>query len=774
MKHLLLIRVVRSRVVRSIVTILLAVGLVRSALAQQNSEGGMLALQPSAMGIQAKLKFPQPAPGHYGIRLEWNRQGQPVTVFRQEAPLAIEVVDRSGTASWITGAYTQVTPSDKAVSCTGAVSSPNGTRFEFTDIYRQEAPQNRFLLSRTVRVAAMNLNDVAFASRFSLTSSAPMSVGNCDFFVPGIWYKNNAHVPPTALASHLDDRFFYFREDRLPFPLTMLRNRGTGAALTLSHVEGTPTTIANEDGLNRLIDERMQFGALGFVNSDHLETAFLFPGTEGERTYLYGASLQKNRWAYRSHPVREGFTHAYKLTIAPGWAADFPSSVQQSWSAARGQTKSIPTKVDQVKVNQEKVYKDGMDLLAIYCQRYHGVISMPFQARVPTGEVIDTSSQMGFVGAALPAAALLLRYGLEQKNEGIVTRASDLIDHWAMHSMTPSGVPRTWYDIHPDGSFTWRSYPTYLRVASDGLDGVLHAYDLMRRHNRIKPEWLKFCTRYGDWLLSMQNSDGSYHRAYDFEGHPTDRSTDTTDHPIEFLVDLYKATGKPDYLATAIRAGNYCWRSVHEAYAYVGGTPDNPNVTDKEGGMMALNAFLALYDGTGDKRWLRAAEQAAWYCDTWVYLWNIPMPTDDPKIIFPKGRSTSGLSLIATGHSGADNFMASAPFSYYRLYLLTGQEQFRDAARRLLVETRQMLDSDGTLGYRYPGLLSEALTLAPLRGHGVQGWLPWLTVLMLAPLVHFKDVFGTTDIDQIDRQSPAERQRQETEYEKQRGFQIPQ
>ena len=191
----------------------------------------------------------------------------------------------------------------------------------------------------------------------------------------------------------------------------------------------------------------------------------------------------------------------------------------------------------------------------------------------------------------------------------------------------------------------------------------------MQQQGQDWPEWLAFCRRYGDWLVQAQNPDGSFSREYGFDGQAIDRSTDTTDQPIRFLCDLFLATGDARYKQTALRAGEFCLRSVHDAYAYVGGTPDNPNVMDKEAGMMALDAFLSLHDLTADPRWLAAAVQAADYSETWVYCWNIPVPDGDPKVIFPKNRTTVGLSLIAAGHSGADTYMAAAPVFVLSLVL---------------------------------------------------------------------------------------------------------
>jgi len=719
----------------------------------------------------ARLTLTSVSPGHFGVRVASSG------VWAQDAPLAVEAVDAKGTAVWLTGAYEGITRSGGELVCMGTLQTPAGTQFRFTDVYAPLPGIAAFTLTRHVQIATPSPEDRGFSSRFSLSPVSPTAMTDCDFFAPGVWYKDNAHVPPRALASHLTDRYFFFREDRLPLPLVMLRHKRTGATLTLAHLDGDPATFAGEDGLDRIVDARLQFGAVGIQNTDGPAPTFLFPGTEGGRTYTYGASLGGNRWAYRSHPVQAGVVHHYRLLIQVGRAPDFPAAVRRAWRTAYA-LQNPPV----VRADLAKVYRDGVSLLGAYTHPYRGVISVPFAASVPDGKVVDTSSQMGFVGQALPAAALLLQGSLEAGDAGGATRASAVVDFWAQHSPTPSGLPRTWYDIHPDGTWTWRDYHTFLRVASDGMDGALQAWNVARRHGQDRPGWLAFCRRYGDWLARAQNADGSWFREFGFDGlpaaHPTDarskdpRAKDTTDHPIPFLVDLYKATGDARYRDAALRAGTFCLRSVHGPYAYVGGTPDNPNVLDKEGGMMALDAFLALYDIAQDKRWLAAAVQAADYSETWVYCWNIPMPPGDPKIVFPKNRRTEGLSLIAAGHSGSDTYMAAAPFFFYRLSLLTGDAHFRDMARLLLHDTKQLLDWDGTLGYAFPGLQTEALSLPPLRGHGTTHWLPWLTVAHLTPLIRLRDTFGSFDIAEIEKLPKSERLRRQAAFSKSRGFGV--
>lgn len=683
--------------------------------------------------------------------------------FSQPAPLGIEVIDAKGESAWLMGGYDTHVKTETGLKCGGALKSKNGTLFHIVDDYCRLS--GAIELTRTVTIESPSPEDKAFNSQFSLVPDAPTRLTDDDVFMPGNWYKQNEHVPKTALASSLEDRYYYIREDRLPLPMVAVRDRRSGITLTLAHLDANGATIPGEDGLDRIVDSRLQFGSLGLLNTDRPSPVFLFPGTEGERTYTYGGSPDRGRWAYRSHPVEARVPHSYRLLIRLAKTPSFAAAVKDSWRVVYDQAKPPVIKAD-----LEKVYKASMDLLAEYIHPYEGVISVPFASKIPDGTVSDTSSEMGFVGQAMPSAALLLRYGLETNNTAATEHATAVVDFWAENCLSSGGVPRTWYDIHPGGKVTWRDYHTFLRTTSDGLDGALQAWNELRRHGQDRPKWLAFCRTYGDWLLKVQNADGSWAREYDFDSHVVNAAKDTTDQPVPFLINLYKATGDARYRDAALTAGEFCLKTVHDGYAYVGGTPDNPNVLDKEGGMMALAAFLALYDVNGDRRWLDAAAQAAQYCETWVYCWNIPIPESDPKVVYPRSRTTLGVSLIATGHSGSDNYMAGAPFMFYRLYLLTGDRHFLDVSRMLLHDTKQMLDWDGTLGYKYPGLLSEALTLPPLRGHGVEHWLPWLTVAVLDPLTHLQDVFGSMDIDQIEKLPNAERLKRNAAFARSHGF----
>ena len=587
-----------------------------------------------------------------------------------------------------------------------------------------------------MRVIAVGRGETAFSTRFAMNGPKPEGF---EAFLPGVAYRRNAGVPSGALAADLDAPSVLVREDRLPLPLALVRSSRSGATAELVHLRPDGTTFAGDRGRARVIDARMRFGSIGFVSEkgtggEGLSLAFQYPGSEGDRSYVgrQGPSL-------RSHPLRVGFEQRYALRFTTGVAPAFADAVRTAWRRAFDEADPKPPKADVA-----KVYRASMDLLAHYGVRYDGVPAIPFQARLPKGNVVDTSSQMGFVGKALPCAALMLRDAKDRGDAGLRRQAESLVDFWVANSMNPSGVPKTWYNVRKDGSVTWRNYPTHLRVAGDGMRGVLAAYRL-----EPKPEWLAYARRWGDCLVARQAADGSLAGRWRWDGTVDREFKNATDHAIPFLVELYDATRDVRYRVAALRAGEYCLPTVHEAYSYTGGTADNPNVLDKEAGVMALQAFLALYDLTQDPRWIAPAAQAGSFCETWTYAWDVPIPEGDPDVVFPRGRTTLGVSLIATGHSGADDFMALCVADYVRLYRLTGEDHFLRFARFLQRGTAQLLDWDGRLGYAYPGLLMEAMSLSSPRGHGVKGWLPWLTVAVLEPLVRLKDEYGTFDVDRI-------------------------
>jgi hypothetical protein len=286
----------------------------------------------------------------------------------------------------------------------------------------------------------------------------------------------------------------------------------------------------------------------------------------------------------------------------------------------------------------------------------------------------------------------------------------------------------------------------FLRCFGDDLKMLLQAYDREKQLGREHPEWLAWCREFTDWLLPQQRADGGFPRSWKLgSDEVASDSPNSSFNAVPLLVLMSRITGEPKYLEAAIRAADFCWHNGQSRGRFVGGTIDNPDVLDKEAATISLEAYLALYEATRDAKWLACARGAANYAETWVYLWNVPMPAEDhtPPRHWKSGASTVGVQLIATGHSLVDQYMCFDADDFARLYKYTGDPHYYEVARLLLHSTKSMLALPGrTFDLAGPGWQQEHWSLAPRRGVGLhRRWLPWVSTS------HLNGIFGLMNFD---------------------------
>lgn len=679
------------------------------------------------------------------------------------SPITLEVNGET-----LCGSYDSVkSTASGGIECRGVAKSRNGSLFDVADTYATELP-GHFSVTREINVAYAAPGDDYFNSYFGFTLDRKVGVSDFEFFVPGIWYRDNTSLHPGFLAGDYTDNYFYFREDRLPLPVVSAMSRNGGMAIDMVHVDAVPESFYGEDGVNRIVDERMQFGSLGFAETGVHSIVFAFPGIEGEKTYTgrFPNNARKG-FSYRSHPVKETVKHNYKLSFGFNKVDDYPKLVETVWKQAWDRYNPTIHNVD-----VHDAYDASIEVLNAYLLSLNGAPGWPFSIYLPNGIARAYNYQMGFIGFQISNAYFLLRNGLETGNDDYVADACEVIDFWVKNSQCDNGLVRTWADAYVDRKVTWRDYDTFMRVTAGGMEGMMGAWSIMKKYGRERPEWLNYCKRYADWLAANQEADGSFYLRYDWKtGKPTHDSKYTTTNVIRFLVELYAATGDNKYRDVALKAGEYSYGVIHHDYLYVGGVIDNPNVKDRESGQMAIYAFLALYDMTGDEKWIEAALQAARYTETFMFAYRVPMLHGDYLTDFPKNADIVGQTLIATGHSGIDNGMAFSSFQYYRLYLITGDKHLLQVARLIQNNTLTIMDLDGKLGYRYRGLLTECFNPQSNRGHSVRQQLPWNQASILEPMHRFKDAFGEWDIDVIEQWPMEKRQELISRYAKTQGMQ---
>lgn len=717
----------------------------------------------SITGAVASLHFNKVGNTCYNVYIATNEGG---IIYEQKKPLVVELVKSDNSVSWGDSMYTSLTANKDSIICSGNFTTGGGTVLRFVDVYKKITTEGTFTVRRNVKVIKAG-TDKGFATRIGFQRSISADMTNYDFFVPSVWYRQNRYVPFNALASSMSDEFYWFREDRLPLPLFMMRDIGSGATFSVYHKDPDGATFNGEDGLSRIIDGRMKFASVGMQNRSKPLVGVTYPGSEGERTGVNGMAAANNRWAYRSHPVTSNYEQDYTVAFHLSIEKDFTTAMKNTWQ--RYYNLAAPPVYQ---CDLDRVYQDQVDLLGKYWRSVNAAPGFPFRIMLDgTAADADYNYNMGFVGMEIPDAAMLIRAGLQTGDALLLSKGEQVADWWAKNAVNPAnGSIRTWYDPEPG---TWRgSYPTFMRVIGDGMRGLLWAWDFEQKAGISKDAWFNTCIQAGDWLVTKQSTDGSFPRSVDFITNlVTDAATTNTSHVLPFLVELYFASHKESYRQAALKAGDFLYRDSYLNFKYIGGTPDNPNVPDKEAASMALRAYLALYDLSKDTKWLEAAQQAGYYYQTWIYAWNVPIPKDDAGATYPKDRSTTGLSVIGSAGNAADSYASIDAFQFYRLYLYTNDRQFFTTAQLCLYNTKQAVNWDRAHpipGYGDPGILVEAMNVTIPRGHSVNYYLPWQAYNFLEPMVLFKEVFGDMDLEHIEKMS--NRTSLNEAYSMKRGF----
>ncbi len=624
------------------------------------------------------------------------------------------------------------------------ILSSNNSKFLVVDTYSTTNIRQSIRLARKVTVKNKKTKDEAFNSFIMIQNSKNEKYTANDYYMPGLIYKDGNNMSDTSIGANWTDDWILAREERMGLPIVMLRNKTSKVALSLTDYNLNPTTSNADFGNNHLEGLVFKYCSLGYnLTGNAPALTYCYPGCEGEKSYSDGWSYNTKVWSRRSTQMYNNTTQNFVVEILATKDDNFAEAQKQHWRAAFDLYSP-----KELNVNSDNIVKASLEVLDHYWLKSENAPGFPFSVYCSTGAVCETSFDMGFVGMQVACAYYLYRYGLDHGNETYRKKGEQILDFWANNSANEYGMPRVWYDIAPYNS--WRNYND-LRNMQGGLEPMLLAWSCAEaKHPGSHSNWLNFCKKAADWLVSKQNDNGSFPKAFDNNGNVVDDGTFLTSNILRFLTSMYGVTCKPAYRNAIIKAGDWCITNINNQYKYVGSVIDNPYVMDRESGQKMIEAMLACYDLTNQSKYLKAAERAAYYTVGYMYAFNIPWETSTSLTMpWPKNKSTVGITIIATGHSGADCGFSYNSFEYLRLFNITGDIYFLKIAKLLEKNTKQTMSYDGSLKYPYNGLQREAIRCVTHRGDGVALWLPWCTASALDPLFRMEDAYGEIGIDNI-------------------------
>lgn len=749
--------------------------------------------------------------GSYEVRFE----NGGVYVFKEDRclyynarPLYVSIKDISAVCVFKDVPYAETKKlSESKVEASGHFVSENGSEFLITDTYEivagsktkgntaeenttgetndglGTASANVFVnvlglltIHRKVEVLKKAERDLGFQTKIGLWMKDSDNMDDYNFFSPGEWYKHNEFANENAMGRRTDLSYYWRKETYSGLPMFSMQHIESGETVCFSRLNadvklGSVDRVDSES----YVDPKATIGALGVskpnpeallytyygakltkpidAQTDGLSIDYIYPGTNGEMVMGWGNMNIKRV----NHPVEVGFTHEYSIEVLFANYPSFQNMMKNTWRHV------YPRLKDRLAdISNEALFENNMKLFNKITNEYApGVWGTPFAAQLPQFDPNSTSAEIGFVGQQTGIGYQLIRWGTLNGNAEAVKKGKGIVDFWVNKTMTETGCPKVWYQMGLD---CFEPQPQFIRQLGDGLEGILDAYVFLHNEGEEKASWLDYLVKSADWLVKVQNEDGSFYRSYNYDGSMCMDSKANTPSIIRFLVEMYFVTKNEQYKETALKAGDWTYDNLYINMEYRGGTCDNQDILDKEAGIYALFAFLSLYDLNGDEKWVEASKGAADYVETYTYIWNFPVTTNFPTMPFNKNH-ISGQSHIVAGMGAADVYMACGGYVYYRLYLITGDEHYRDYAEFIYINSKQANDIDGSMGAAIPGLVHESGMFCEQLYQGNYHWLPWCTFVEVDPVSRMVDTFGVYEIADAEKLPMEKRQEMNRIYE---------
>lgn len=642
----------------------------------------------------------------------------------------------------VSSCYTEVSTERYGLKAVASVSTQNGSVFTVEDRYYfpEEDGGDAFNVRRSIYVEQAG-GDRGFESIFRM--SVPSGdVAEYNWFMP-----NNVFGEfPSNGGSYAESEIL--RETMLGLPYAMFRSESTGIAFSLARYQPAVTATDNSFASVAILNETGE--------SPCIEIAY--PSRDTARRYF---------------DVEEGTRIVFDLTLRAENTESYSFATVSVYNAhfALQNQRIVNTDIDEV---YAVINEDFKTFLLSTTSGGDTSYGLPWRVTIENGKIGPKSYQAGFVGQQIPAAYHMLYYGIMNDDSESFRNGMNVLDFWVdAGMMTNAGVPRIWYN---GDNNTFNYYPTFLRMAVDAMEGLLDGYRLLSAHGLEKDSWYDAIVAFADFLVREQNTDGSWYRCYNWDGkmfvdgdngipEPSgdicqSSSKANTTMPVRFLGKMYELTGNESYRTAALAAGDYVYENLYSLGYYQGGTCDNPNAQDKEAGVFAMYCYDALYMLSKDAKWIECLKQATAFTMSSViaYSFDIMESSSDLKAAYPlKHGYTDGLSFITCGGTGVDNYIAYIYYELFRIYIITGEEDYLRQAEFIQQNTKSTMDWDGALGYPYRSLVAEATTITSFGFNsatdddGIMGvWLPWASVANAEPIAKMYDGFGSADVSDFE------------------------
>ena len=510
---------------------------------------------------------------------------------------------------------------------------------------------------------------------------------DCQFYMPGFWYRRNLRSPKEAPSFHTSDSWLV-REDRLSTPLTAAFNPASGTSMSVIRIDkfDKEALTTHKEG-EVILSGETSIGYTGFCNVDGMTVlAYGFPYKEAPNTYIRKLTLAPAVEAFQL--LRKGDSISMTWEVSERNAADFSECVQRTWEYCydtnRPKPVDTPYTVDRMKEVMSNFFVESY-VSNTPTHYYSGV-------ELETATCANTDvAEVGFVGRTLLNAFNALEYGKQQNRQDLVDNANHIFDTYLQNGFSPAGFFNEVVHYNRDFKETRHS----IRRQSEGVYAILNYLNYEKQQKRKHPEWEKRIKGMLDSFLKLQNEDGSFPRKFKDDFSIVDASGGSTPSATLPLVMASKYFKDKRYLASAKRTVDYLEKELISKADYFSSTLD-ANCEDKEASLYAATAayYLALVT-KGEERahYAGLAKKAAYFALSWYYTWDVPFA--EGQMLGDIGLKTRGWGNVSVENNHIDVFIFEFADVLHWLSKEYNEPRFSDFAEVISTSMRQLLPYEG-------------------------------------------------------------------------------
>ena len=510
---------------------------------------------------------------------------------------------------------------------------------------------------------------------------------DCQFYMPGFWYRQNLRSPEKAPSFHTSDSWLV-REDRLSTPLTAAFNSSKGKSMSVIRIDQfDKEALATHKEGEVIVSGETSIGYTGFENIGGMTVlSYGFPYKEVPKTYIRKLTLAPSVEAFQL--LRKGDSISLTWELSEIDAADFSECVQRTWEYCydtnRPQPVNTPYTVDRMKDVLSNFFVESY-VNTTPTHYYSGV-----ELKTATCDNTDVA-EVGFVGRTLLNAFNALEYGSQQNHPELVNSANSIFDTYLTNGFSPAGFFNE--VVHYNRDF--KEANLSIRRQSEGVYAILNYLDYEKQHKRKHPEWEKRLKVILDSFLRLQNADGSFPRKFKDDFCIVDGTGGSTPSATLPLVMAYKYFKDKRYLESAKRTVNYLENELISKSDYFSSTLD-ANCEDKEASLYAATAtyYLALVTkGAERSHYAALCKKAAYFALSWYYTWDVPFA--EGQMLGDIGLKTRGWGNVSVENNHIDVFIFEFADVLHWLSKEYNEPRFSDFAEVISTSMRQLLPYEG-------------------------------------------------------------------------------